>query len=154
MNTIIPLLTTFTGRISRREWWIGFVIVLIGSIAGTLLFNPEMLTSEVVVPPQWPDTIWQLAWLVPATAITVKRFNDRNWPWWLGYAFGVLGVFLYVAPHFGMVLDPEAGGVDAVAFWVLLAAIVAAVVDNGFFRGTRGPNRSGPDPLAGAPQSA
>ena len=83
MNAIIQLLTTFTGRISRREWWIGFVIVLIGSIAGTLLFNPEMLTSEVVVPPQWPDTIWQLAWLVPATAITVKRFNDRNWPWWL-----------------------------------------------------------------------
>ncbi|MBC7832754.1 MAG: DUF805 domain-containing protein, partial [Hyphomicrobium sp.] len=128
MNTIIPLLTTFTGRISRREWWIGFVIVLIGSIAGTLLFNPEMLTSEVVVPPQWPDTIWQLAWLVPATAITVKRFNDRNWPWWLGYAFGVLGVFLYVAPHFGMVIDPEAAGVGAIVFWILLAAVVAAVV--------------------------
>ena len=51
-------------------------------------------------------------------------------------------------------IDPEAGGVGAVAFWVSLAAIVAAFVDNGFMRGTRGPNRYGPDPLAGAPQSA
>jgi uncharacterized membrane protein YhaH (DUF805 family) len=154
MPSIVNLLTTFTGRISRRQWWLGFVITCLGSVAGTLLFNPEMLTSDVAVPPQWPDTIWQLAWLVPATAITVKRFNDRDWPWWLGYAFAALGVFLYVAPHFGMVLDPEAGGVGAATFWVLLAAIVAAVVDNGFIRGTRGPNRFGPDPLAGAPQSA
>ena len=53
-----------------------------------------------------------------------------------------------------MLIDPEAGGVGAVAFWVSLAAIVAAVVDNGFMRGTRGHNRYGPDPLAGAPQSA
>jgi uncharacterized membrane protein YhaH (DUF805 family) len=154
MNAIIQLLTTFTGRISRQQWWIGFVITCLGSVAGTLLFNPDMLTSDEVVPPQWPDTFWQLAWLVPATAITVKRFNDRSWPWWLGYACGALGVFLYVAPHFGMVIDPEAGGAGAVTFWASLAAIVAAVVDNGFMRGTRGPNRFGPDPLAGAPQSA
>ena len=63
-------------------------------------------------------------------------------------------MFLYVAPHFGMVIDPEAGGAGAFVFWVTLAAIVAAVVDNGFFRGTPGDNRFGPDPLAGAPQSA
>ena len=38
------------------------------------------------------------------------------------------------------------------AFWVSLAAILLfAFVDNGFIRGTRGPNRYGPDPLAGAP---
>ena len=66
MNTIIPLLTTFTGRISRQQWWIGFVITVLGSLAGTLLFNPEMLTSDQVVPPRWPDTIWQLVLLVPA----------------------------------------------------------------------------------------
>ena len=63
MNSVIALLTTFTGRISRRQWWIGFVITLLGSVAGTLLFNPEMLTSDEVVPPRWPDTIWQLACL-------------------------------------------------------------------------------------------
>ena len=73
---------------AARQWWIGFIITFVGSIAGTLLFNPDMLVSDEAVPPQWPDTFWQLAWLVPRTAITVKRFNDRDWPWWLGYAFG------------------------------------------------------------------
>lgn len=154
MNNLINLLTTFTGRISRRQWWIGFIITLVGSIAGTVLFNPEMLTSDGPTPPSLPDTIWQLAWLVPGTAITVKRFNDRDWPWWLGYAFGALGVFVYVAPHFGLLIDPDANALGAVAFWTSLAAIVAAFVDNGFIRGRQGRNRFGPDPLAGAPQPA
>ena len=146
----MQLLTTFTGRIPRRQWWIGFIITFVGSIAGTLLFNPDMLVSDEAVPPQWPDTFWQLAWLVPATAITVKRFNDRDWPWWLGYAFASVrrvslrGAALRVADR------PEAGGVGAAAFWLLLVAILAAFIDNGFLRGTRGPNRYGPDPLAGA----
>ena len=66
MTDIVQLLTTFHGRISRKQWWIGFVITFFGSILGTLLFNPETLTSdEVVPPPSWPDTIWQLVWLVP-----------------------------------------------------------------------------------------
>ena len=90
MTDIVQLLTTFHGRISRKQWWIGFVITLIASIFGTLLFNPEMFTSEEMPPPSWPDTVWQLVWLVPGTAITVKRFNDRDWPWWLGYAFAAV----------------------------------------------------------------
>ena len=53
----------------------------------------DVSADEAVPPPSWPDTLWQLAWLVPGTAITVKRFNDRDWPWWLGYAFGAVGVF-------------------------------------------------------------
>jgi uncharacterized membrane protein YhaH (DUF805 family) len=124
MNALVKLLTTFAGRIPRRQWWTGFIITVVGSIAGTLLFNPDMLVSDEAVPPQWPDTLWQLACLVPATAITVK--------------------------HFGLLIDPEAGGVGAAAFWLLLVVILAVTIDNGFLRGTRGPNRYGPDPLAGA----
>ena len=154
MNDIVQLLSTFAGRISRGQWWLGFVITFVGSVVGTVLFNAEIFTAEEVPPPNWLDTFWQLAWLVPATAITVKRFNDRDWPWWLGYALGAFGASLDVAPHFGLAIDPEAGGVGAAAFWLLLVAILAVSVDNGFLRGTRGPNRYGPDPLAGASQTA
>ena len=154
MNTLIPLLTTFTGRIGRQQWWIGFVIVLIGSIAGTLLFNPEVFTTESIPPPVWADTIWQLAWLVPGTAITVKRFNDRDWPWWLGYALGAFGAAIYLLPHAGMLIDPSADWAGAIVFWVFLLTLIAAFVDNGFLRGTRGPNRYGPDPVPqGAPSA-
>ena len=145
---MLNLLTTFGGRINRRQWWTGFILVLLGSIFGTLLFNPETFTAEGLPPLSWPDTIWQLVWIVPGMAIAVKRFNDRDWPWWLGYAYGVLGAFLIVAPHLGLAIVPDDGPVTATIFWLSTAAIVGAVVDNGFLPGTRGANRYGPEPLA------
>jgi uncharacterized membrane protein YhaH (DUF805 family) len=154
MTGIVELLTTFHGRIGRRQWWIGFAITLAGSLFGTLLFNPELFTASEPLPPRWPDTIWQLAWLVPGTAITVKRFNDRDWPWWLGYALAALGAFVYIAPHFGLLIDPEAAAAGALVFWIFLAAILAAFIDNGFLRGSQGPNRYGPDPLVKGEQAA
>jgi len=145
---MLNLLTTFAGRINRRQWWTGFIVVLLGSIFGTLLFNPETFTTEGLPPLSWPDTLWQLAWIVPGMAIAVKRFNDRDRPRWLGYAYGVLGAFLIVAPHLGLSIIPDGGPVAATIFWISVAAILGAVVDNGFLPGTRGANRYGPDPLA------
>ncbi len=147
MMGILQLLTTFHGRIGRRQWWIGFVITLIGSLLGTYLFNPELFTAEPP-PASWPETIWALAWVVPLTAITVKRFNDRDWPWWPGYAVAVITVVSYIAPHFSLTLDPSAGGLGALIFWFTAAVGFLALIDNGFIRGTHGPNRYGPDPLA------
>lgn len=148
MTDIIKLLTTFTGRIGRSQWWIGFVITMVGTLAGMALFNPAVFTAEGPPPASWPDTIWQLVWLVPATAITVKRFNDRDWPWWLGYALGAFGAFVTAAPHFAFQIDPDTEIAGVIVFWLFLATFIAAFIDNGFIRGTRGPNRYGPDPLA------
>lgn len=147
MPNLITLLTTFTGRINRQQWWIGFIIVLIGSLTGTLLLDPQSLTTDNP-PPNWPDTIWQLVWLIPGTAITVKCFNDRDWPWWLGYASALVSMLLYLPPHFGMPVGPGVGTVSAVVFWGVLAMLLLVFIDNGFIRGTDGPNRYGPDPLA------
>lgn len=149
MTGIINLLTSFTGRISRRQWWIGFVIVCAGNLLGGLLLNPDFFLADVLPPPNWPDTLWQVAMLYPATAITVKRFNDRGWPWWLGYAFAPIGAVIYLAPHFGQALGPKAPAVLMVPFWTCAAYLIFAFVDNGFIRGTDGSNRYGPDPLLG-----
>jgi uncharacterized membrane protein YhaH (DUF805 family) len=154
MNSLFTLLTSFHGRISRKQWWIGLVIIALADIAGGMLINPDYFFADQPPPESWLDTLWQIALLVPMTAITVKRFNDRDWPWWLGYAFGAVTVIISVAPHFGLRVDPGAGGVGATAFWLAFAVLLFAFVDNGFFRGTQGPNRFGPDPLAGAPQPA
>ena len=154
MTNVIELLTSFKGRISRARWWIGFVITLIASVAGTVLFNPQAIFGEGVPPPNWPDTLWQLALLIPGTAITVKRFNDRDWPWWPGYALAAFAALIYLLPHAGFAIDPDADWTGAILFWAFFLILIAAFVDNGFLRGTRGPNRYGPDPLAGGPQSA
>jgi uncharacterized membrane protein YhaH (DUF805 family) len=152
MSNLLDLLFTFGGRINRAKWWLGLVVLIVASMAGTALFRPGVFSANPeAAPPSWLDTAWQLAWLVPATAITVKRFNDRDWPDSLGYAFGVLGAFTQLAPYAGLKIDPTAGGIGAPLFWAISAAYLFAIVENGFLRGTRGPNRHGPDPLEPRP---
>ena len=147
------LLLSFRGRISRSRWWLGCVITTVGNLSGALLFNPDYFVSEEPPPAYWPDTLWQLAWLVPATAVTVKRFNDRDWPWWFGYVFAGINAFYYLAPHLGIVVGPGITGGGLIAFWIIVLVLLAIFIDNGFFRGTDGPNRYGPDPLARDAQS-
>ena len=154
MAYFTALLTTFRGRITRLQWWLGFVIWLLGSMAGSLLLNPEFFTADEMPPPVWSETIFQLAWLVPFAAVSVKRFNDRDWPWWPGYAIAALSAVFVVAPHFGVAVDPSAGGIGAVIFYIGAIAGFVALIDNGFMRGTDGPNRYGPDPLARSTQIA
>jgi len=154
MAYLIHLLLSFHGRISRKSWWLGFVIVSIGNLIGGVLFNPQYFTADEISPPNWADTGWQLAWLVPATAMTVKRFNDRDWPGWLGYPFAPTAALFYLAPHFRSAIAAETTALRIVVACLSAAYILFAFIDNGFFRGTEGPNRYGPDPLAGGRQPA
>ncbi len=84
--------------------------------------------------------------IIPATAITVKRFNDRDWPNWLGYAVGLAGALFTIGPHFGFLAGPEVSTSEGIALLIILLPILFAFIDNGFLRGTSGPNRYGPDP--------
>jgi uncharacterized membrane protein YhaH (DUF805 family) len=82
------------------------------------------------------------------TAASVKRFNDRDRPHSFGYAMGVLGAALIVAEQRGFMVDPATSPtVHHAIFWCVAAIIALALIDNGFLRGTAGPNRYGPDPL-------
>lgn len=148
MGALFSLLFSFTGRINRAKWWLGLVILGTANIAGGLLINPDFFLADEPPPPSLPDTLWQIALLIPMSAITVKRFNDTGRPAWLGYLFAPLGAVLYLGPH----LKDWAGPIDASKLLPLLLALFAyfvfALIDNGFIRGTDGPNRYGPDPLA------
>jgi len=148
MGALLSLLFGFTGRINRAKWWLGLVILGIANIAGGLLINPDFFLADEPPPPSLPDTLWQIAWLVPFTAIVTKRCNDRDWPSWLPWLVPALCALVYLSPHVGFDVDPEADFAGAVTFWVVVVALVSLIIDNGFIRGTRGPNRYGPDPLA------
>lgn len=145
-GALVTLLSTFHGRITRLPWWIGVILIVCANLIGGALLNPEFYTAEEP-PPNWPDTLWQIALLVPATAISVKRFHDINWPTWVGWLYGAVSLLFYIPPHFDMPINPQAPAPGAAIFWLVVLIQLFVFIVNGFFRGTDGPNRYGPDPL-------
>ena len=127
MANVIEIFTSFRGRISRKSYWQGTVILIGLSAAGSLI---------------WSDTIWQLVLIFPSTALAVKRINDRDWPNWLGYACGLIAVLYYIP-----LAGPEISMTEIIAASILALPLLFAMIDNGFMRGSSGPNGYGPDPL-------
>jgi uncharacterized membrane protein YhaH (DUF805 family) len=154
VHWLLTLLGTFAGRITRAQWWLGLLIAGAANILGGLALNPDFFFAEELPPPSWPDTIWQIALLYPLTAITVKRFNDTDRPALVGYLFAPLGAALYLGPHIGQWIGPVDPAQTLSVLLPLLAYFVFAFIDNGFVRGTPGPNRYGPDPLQARTQPA
>ena len=145
---LIKLFTSFRGRISRKSWWLATIAIEIVIFCGSAVLNPASLSfdSDVVVPAVPSETIWLLLMVIPSTAITVKRFNDRDWPYWLGYAVALPDIIFYTEPYFGAYTPwPELS--YPIAFWISVPTLLFILVENGFMRGTKGPNRYGPDPL-------
>jgi len=142
---------SFRGRISRQSWWLGFIALVTIGIPVSLWLDPASFdpNTSAIKPPSLALTLWNLAVCLPTAAVTIKRLNDRDWPSWIGYLLAVLFVVLAIANYFGRLLDPEKmAPAEAFAFGTILVLFLWTLVDNAFFRGTEGPNRHGPDPLA------
>ena len=100
------------GRVSRRTFWTHGVAALIG--AAVYL---HLLAGIVGLPRSRAELAVNLLLLLPALAVSAKRWQDRGRsPWWVLVA-----------------LIPVVG-------WLW------ALIDNGFVRGTPGPNRYGEPP--------
>lgn len=136
------LFTSFEGRISRQPFWIGLVVVLAAEIAAYILalrIGGERLGA-----------ISELIFVYPEFALFAKRGHDRNLPTALIGAFIALSVFvdfLVVIGLGGNMDKPSTLLLVVMVPWMVFA--LALLVEFGFRRGTHGPNRYGPDPLAG-----
>ena len=101
------------GRVSRRQFWLYGVAALLGlALLGQALLGIARVRAGTA------DLVVNLLLLLPALAVSAKRWQDRGRsPWW---------VLVALIPVIG---------------WLW------ALVDNGFVRGTPGPNRYGERPI-------
>lgn len=126
MDTAIPTQDPLAERMPPRQLFFSFKgrvsrreFWLYGVLAliGLALLGHALL-GIARVPPHRADMIVNLLLVWPALAVSVKRWHDR----------------------------------DKSGAWVLLNLVpvigwIWALIDNGFLRGTKGPNRFGDDPL-------
>ena len=160
----------FDGRIGRAAFWCSLILVVCAMIlllflcAGLMFaltgkigsFNLDADDVFKIVDPtayRWSllDNIPLLLLKLAATAlmlwiylaIVVKRLHDRDKSaWWLLAYFVLPGLYKQFEERL-----PD-------VYWVMPIALasgiltLAALIETGFLRGTRGPNRFGPDPEA------
>jgi uncharacterized membrane protein YhaH (DUF805 family) len=128
--------TGFEGRIPRKTFWLGFVVLMIASwilqIALFSIFGVAMMPVDPNATPEAqgaaavaalanmgiPLIILLVLTLWPSLAIYTKRWHDRDKSGWWS--------LILLVPIIG-------------AIWML--------IELGFLRGTEGPNRFGADPI-------
>lgn len=129
----------FSGRASRSEYWWFVLFYFLVSVSLVVL---AILVSGGT-PDQWANGnipmgsailfvllgIFVLATIIPYVAVTVRRLHDRNISGWWYVAIFVISLI----PFLNII-----GAIGSLVFLVICC-----------LRGTNGPNKYGPDPLAG-----
>jgi uncharacterized membrane protein YhaH (DUF805 family) len=84
------LYMSFDGRIARKDWWIGALIIFVVSLVVTALIGDRGLIQFVV---------W-IFLFIASLALHIKRFHDRGKPgWW------VLVFFIPVIGFIWMIIE-------------------------------------------------
>jgi uncharacterized membrane protein YhaH (DUF805 family) len=160
----------FEGRINRAKYWLAMLIILcwmifvlmllatIGSIFGisdrrfainiigistSFQFGDETPSTKAALFPQIVTVPMTLVFALCYVAASIKRLHDRNRSgWWMLPFFAAPGLYGQFEDQLGDSYPAAFVGL------VIFIAFIRGYVEMGFLRGTRGPNRFGPDPLA------
>jgi uncharacterized membrane protein YhaH (DUF805 family) len=137
------LLFEFCGRINRAKYWLTFVIYL-GALFALYVLAGIVFSALGV--PEFAVLFALVAFIfmaISCTAVAIKRLHDRDKSgWWL--------LVFYLLPSALGSIGPYTN-LDSAFQLASFAISVWALVELGFLRGTAGPNRYGPDPLATRP---
>lgn len=137
------LFNSFHGRIGRQTFWMAFVVLLVAEFICHEL--AERLQGDRLA------AIVDLAFTYPEFAVTLKRARDRDMPIWVLIAFFSANAFLDLLMVLGLAGTDEHPSMTSLAIAIPFTVVgLALLVELGFRKGTEGPNRHGPDPLANA----
>jgi uncharacterized membrane protein YhaH (DUF805 family) len=151
----VRFFTNFDGRITRKTFWLASIAVLVIEllIAAAAAATAEEFADEATG--DLATDIVLFAFLYPQFAISVKRGHDRNISTWVIGAWYVVLAMSDILRFFGWLQSSPNQNVfssaNLISFaFIMIAGIIslALLIELGFRRGTRGPNRYGPDPLA------
>src|SRR4029078_3339157 len=136
------LVCSFDGRIGRKPYWIASGILIVASVLVVVLFDQ-------------PDerrlgSLLDLALVYPEYAVVFKRAHDREMQMWIPTISLILSALAAIVGILG--LDGTFDNPTPL-YWTIglpnLAVALYLIADLVCRRATRGPNRYGPDPLAG-----
>lgn len=151
------LYTSFEGRINRKPYWIGLIVLVI--IMMVIVFGASFLLIGSIVEPTFQTRlvtfVLQLLFLYPSTALMVKRLHDRNRPsYWAAFIL-VPMVLKSLTDLVGMTGDPlNQNALDYLLNIIVFVVSIWFFVELGCLRGTVGSNQYGPDPLGAIPVPA
>ena len=160
------LYTSFEGRLNRKPFWLGILLLVAISIVIDLAFVvylavrfgvPE--SADVSEWALWQNNlasqvklanfVLQLVLLYPSAALMVKRLHDRNRPGYFA-VFGLAPGLLYNLVDIAGSTSSDPAEMNLLEIVLLIVTIAVGIwffVELGCLRGTVGANRYGPDPL-------
>ena len=142
------LFSSFEGRISRKRYWTGVLILVAAAmVVMVLLFLSGLdVTGSTGA---FVGLLIELAFLYPATALMVKRLHDRRRPSWFAAFILAPLVLKAITDAAGITAAGTGSGIlDILLGVVIFVVSLWFLVDLGFLRGTIGDNEYGPDPVA------
>ena len=143
----VQALTGFRGRLRRRDFWIGLVLLLLVELVLSFVFVGIMRptgATQIELAALWL-ALAILVW--GSAALIVKRLHDRGKSSLWYPLFGLVPALCYrlgevYSSNISNVLSPAQQG-----FWLLgLILWIWAIVELGFMKGT-----PGPEPLRSRP---
>lgn len=153
MDKLKVLYTTTDGRLSRKEWWIGVVGLIIASIVLSIILGMVGLGGAS----GWGQLIAYVILFYPGWCIGIKRRQDRdNNATDFKVLMGLSGLLtLLQAFGIGVTMTDMGNGIvmPTPDMWMSVLYLLLGIfgiymlVQLGFLRGTPGPNTYGPDPL-------
>jgi uncharacterized membrane protein YhaH (DUF805 family) len=151
----LALFGNLDGRIRRKTFWLAWIVIFIVQIliAAIAAAAAEEMANEAAG--DLAIDIVLFIFIYPLFVISVKRGHDRNIPAWvIGVAYILLALFDALRFAGWLRTNPDQNTfstANLISFgFIMIVGIIslALLIELGFRRGTEGPNRFGPDPLA------
>jgi uncharacterized membrane protein YhaH (DUF805 family) len=132
------LLFSFSGRINRAKYWLAAVVLMAAFVIPFWIAIATMSTVLWIL-----VAVIFVAVTISGIAVGSKRLHDRDKSaWWLA--------LFYLGPAVLGAIGDAAGGAGIIFHVISIGISIWAFIELGILRGTAGPNRFGPDPLATA----